>query len=149
MKKPECPARESRDEWSKWLLHSLDNRFGDGFYLPRAKGTSGTGQSSFRKIYEVDPLNCPRCYGATRVIALIEEQEAFRNQQAEKFAGTILDSKKKGLADLPLTHLNSGLLECRDTESNCGHADFQSAALPTELSRQGGRIIARGRGKSR
>jgi hypothetical protein len=26
--------------------------------------------------------------------------------------------------------------ECRDTESNCGHRDFQSRALPTELSRQ-------------
>jgi hypothetical protein len=25
--------------------------------------------------------------------------------------------------------------ECRDTESNCGHRDFQSRALPTELSR--------------
>ncbi len=24
---------------------------------------------------------------------------------------------------------------CRDAELNCGHADFQSAALPTELSR--------------
>src|SRR4026207_1194030 len=24
--------------------------------------------------------------------------------------------------------------ECRDTESNCGHRDFQSRALPTELS---------------
>jgi hypothetical protein len=43
-----------------------------------------------------------------RVIASIEEQEAYRNQQAEKPTGTILDSKKKGLADLPLTHLNSG-----------------------------------------
>ena len=26
--------------------------------------------------------------------------------------------------------------ECRDTESNCGHRDFQSRALPTELSRR-------------
>ena len=26
-------------------------------------------------------------------------------------------------------------LVCRDTESNCGHEDFQSSALPTELSR--------------
>ena len=25
--------------------------------------------------------------------------------------------------------------ECRDTELNCGHRDFQSRALPTELSR--------------
>jgi hypothetical protein len=32
-------------------------------------------------------------------------------------------------------------LRCRDTESNCGHADFQSAALPTELSRHRGPII--------
>ena len=28
--------------------------------------------------------------------------------------------------------------ECRDTESNCGHRDFQSRALPTELSRPDG-----------
>ncbi len=26
-------------------------------------------------------------------------------------------------------------LRCRDTELNCGHEDFQSSALPTELSR--------------
>jgi hypothetical protein len=42
----------------------------------------------------VDPLNCPRYYGAMR-IALNEEQEAYRNQQEEKFSGTILDFKEK------------------------------------------------------
>ncbi len=40
---------------------------------------------------------------------------------------------------LPLNHARKvGLVadrECRDTESNCGHRDFQSRALPTELSR--------------
>jgi hypothetical protein len=29
---------------------------------------------------------------------------------------------------------------CRDPESNWGHADFQSAALPTELSRHTWRL---------
>ena len=27
------------------------------------------------------------------------------------------------------------MTRCRDAESNCGHTDFQSVALPTELSR--------------
>ena len=31
-----------------------------------------------QKIYEVDPLVCPRCEGEMRVIAFIEEQEVIR-----------------------------------------------------------------------
>ena len=34
---------------------------------------------------------------------------------------------------LPLSHFR--MLWCRDPESNWGHEDFQSSALPTELSR--------------
>jgi hypothetical protein len=30
---------------------------------------------------------------------------------------------------------------CRDAESNCGHEDFQSSALPTELSRHGSKNL--------
>ena len=30
---------------------------------------------------------------------------------------------------------------CRDAELNCGHEDFQSSALPTELSRQHKQIV--------
>jgi hypothetical protein len=33
------------------------------------------------------------------------------------------------------TPLNGCLILCRDAESDCGHCDFQSHALPTELSR--------------
>ena len=37
----------------------------------------------------------------------------------------------------PVNTLFTGLKKwCRETELNCRHADFQSAALPTELSRQ-------------
>jgi hypothetical protein len=32
-----------------------------------------------RKVYEVDPLECPRCKGPMRVIALIEEPEVIRS----------------------------------------------------------------------
>jgi hypothetical protein len=31
-----------------------------------------------QKIYEVDPLNCPKCRGPMRVIAVIEDQEVTR-----------------------------------------------------------------------
>ena len=37
---------------------------------------------------------------------------------------------------LPLNYFRSGLCWCRGPESNWGHADFQSAALPSELPRQ-------------
>ncbi len=37
----------------------------------------------------------------------------------------------------PVNALFTGLKRwCRETELNCRHADFQSAALPTELSRR-------------
>jgi len=31
-----------------------------------------------QKIYEVDPLNCPKCSGAMRILAFIEDQEVIR-----------------------------------------------------------------------
>ena len=31
-----------------------------------------------RKVYEVDPLTCPRCKGTMRIIALIEEPEVIQ-----------------------------------------------------------------------
>ena len=31
-----------------------------------------------RKIYEVDPLLCPKCHGAMRIIAFIEEQPVIK-----------------------------------------------------------------------
>ena len=36
---------------------------------------------------------------------------------------------------IPRIHFRD-FIQCRDTESNCGHYNFQSYALPTELSRQ-------------
>ena len=36
---------------------------------------------------------------------------------------------------VPNSFLSLYILRCRDAESNCGHEDFQSSALPTELSR--------------
>ena len=31
-----------------------------------------------QKIYEVDPLNCPKCNGAMRILAFIEDQDVIR-----------------------------------------------------------------------
>ena len=39
-------------------------------------GEPGTGQ--IRKIYESDPLECPKCKGPMRVIALIEDPVVVR-----------------------------------------------------------------------
>ena len=43
--------------------------------------------------------------------------------------------KKKGISRCRLTPSFAFFFWCRGTESNCRHADFQSAALPTELPR--------------
>ena len=40
----------------------------------------------------------------------------------------------------PLNHHDQGLLQWRLAESNCGHTDFQSVALPSELKRRFGRV---------
>ena len=37
---------------------------------------------------------------------------------------------------LPLSYFRKKCIRCRDPELNWGHVDFQSTALPTELSRQ-------------
>jgi len=62
-----------------------------------------------------------------------QKQEAYLNGQETSFtgtiSGTILDFPKKEATEYVQ------FLVCRDPESNWGHADFQSAALPTELSR--------------
>jgi hypothetical protein len=42
---------------------------------------------------------------------------------------------KKGLTSEPVNPFYLFFLRCRDAELNCGHEDFQSSALPTELSR--------------
>ena len=45
--------------------------------------------------------------------------------------------KRTANASAPmLSPARANLISCRETESNCRHADFQSAALPTELSRR-------------
>ena len=44
-------------------------------------------------------------------------------------------ARKKGYRNYPITPFLLGFFWCRDAELNCGHGDFQSPALPTELSR--------------
>src|SRR4030042_662865 len=43
--------------------------------------------------------------------------------------------EKIRVSSLDANPLKISFLRCRDAESNCGHEDFQSSALPTELSR--------------
>jgi hypothetical protein len=38
----------------------------------------GAGARLIRKVYEVDPLECPKCKGPMRVIALIDDPHVVR-----------------------------------------------------------------------
>ena len=43
-----------------------------------------------QKIYEVDPLTCPRCQGIMRVISIIEDQEPVVSLKVERVINKIL-----------------------------------------------------------
>ena len=59
----------------------------DGFFLPSSGEAPATGFAAraratwarlIRKVYEAEPLECPRCKGPMRVIALIEDPGVIR-----------------------------------------------------------------------
>lgn len=59
----------------------------DGLFLPSSGETPATEFAArakadwarlIRKVYEADPLECPRCKGPMRVIALIEDPGVIR-----------------------------------------------------------------------
>ncbi len=42
------------------------------------RSSGGTGRRLIQKIYEVDPLVCPKCQGAMRIISSIEDPSVIR-----------------------------------------------------------------------
>ena len=46
--------------------------------VPTAARARSTWARLIHKVYEVDPLQCPKCKGPMRVIALIEDSDAIR-----------------------------------------------------------------------
>ena len=62
-----------------------------------------------------------------------------RTERAMGFEPTTFSLARRRTTTVLRPHLvHRSDRECRDTESNCGHRDFQSRALPTELSRPDG-----------
>jgi hypothetical protein len=57
-----------------------------------------------QKIYEVDPLTCPKCQGQMRIISFIEDQEVIK--KILKYLGLWLDKKKPSpRANAPPAHI--------------------------------------------
>ena len=53
-----------------------------GFFPPHAEESSKEYRKNWArlisKIYEVDPLTCPKCHGPIRVISFIEDQDVIK-----------------------------------------------------------------------
>jgi hypothetical protein len=75
---------ETGDELAKVIYSSKDRRESQTFnaldwlaqlviHIPN-KGEQMVRYYVIQRIYEVDPLLCPKCHGAMRIIAFIEEQ---------------------------------------------------------------------------
>ena len=47
-------------------------------YDPSSAPSRKVWARMIQKIYEVDPLNCPKCDGAMRILAFIEDREVIR-----------------------------------------------------------------------
>jgi len=60
--------KENQDEWIPCILEPDVS----------SKGSKKSWARLIRKIYEVDPLACPKCTGQMRIIAFIENQEIIR-----------------------------------------------------------------------
>ena len=60
--------KENQDEWIPWILEPDVS----------SKGSKKRWARLIRKIYEVDPLVCPKCKGQMRIIAFIEKQEIVK-----------------------------------------------------------------------
>ena len=50
----------------------------EGADVPTAARVRSTWARLIHKVYEVDPLECPKCKGPMRVISLIEDSEVIR-----------------------------------------------------------------------
>ena len=46
-------------------------------FVPPKKSCSKTWAALIKKIYEVDPLSCPRCSHLMRIISVIDQQETI------------------------------------------------------------------------
>ena len=65
-----------------------------------------------RKVYEVEPLNCPRCGGAMRFVAVIEEapviERILRHVRAwdptQPLRGPLVESDWPPQSQIPLTY---------------------------------------------
>jgi hypothetical protein len=60
--------KENQDEWIPCILEPDVS----------SRGSKKSWARLIRKIYEVDPLACPKCMGQMRIIAFIENQEIIR-----------------------------------------------------------------------
>ncbi|MBN2034679.1 MAG: transposase, partial [Deltaproteobacteria bacterium] len=60
--------KENQDEWIPFILESDDS----------SKERRKNWARLIQKIYEVDPLTCPRCSGKMKVISVIEDQDVIK-----------------------------------------------------------------------
>ncbi|MBM4329733.1 MAG: hypothetical protein FJ117_00680, partial [Deltaproteobacteria bacterium] len=76
-----------------------------------------------QKIYEVDPLTCPKCGGIMRILAFIEDQEVIK--AILKHLGLWLVKSKpapKAHAPPPLNQHGSGPARKMDVSGQAGYA---------------------------
>jgi hypothetical protein len=61
--------KENQDEWIPCILESDES----------SKERRKNWARLIQKIYEVDPLTCPKCCGKMKVISVIEDQDVIKN----------------------------------------------------------------------
>ena len=59
---------EELDEWMPWILEANES----------SKGYRKNWARLIQKIYEVDPLTCPKCSGKMKVISVIEDEDVIK-----------------------------------------------------------------------
>lgn len=60
--------KQKQDEWISSILESDES----------SKERRKNWARLIQKIYEVDPLTCPQCYGKMKVISVIEDQDVIK-----------------------------------------------------------------------
>jgi len=69
----------------QWGAEFQQLSFHDGLTgLPKNR----TWARLIQKIYEVDPLTCPKCQGQMRILALIEDEEVIEKNLRESESST-------------------------------------------------------------
>jgi hypothetical protein len=66
--------------------------------LHEARRVRSTWARLIHKVYEVDPLECPRCKGPMRVIALIDDAAVIRKILSHRGLWAPLHALRRGLA---------------------------------------------------